>query len=654
MDILEKSINYFKALTAETISNAGSGHTGSAIGASSIMFALFKDHLKFNPHNEKFLNRDRFVLSAGHASAMYYSLLHLFGYDLSIDDLKKFRKCGSKTPGHPEYEIVPGVETSTGPLGQGIANAVGLAIAESVMEAKFNTKKHSLFSNYTYCYAGDGCLMEGVAVEACSLAGTLNLNKLILLYDDNNITIDGARTLANAEDTMAKFKSMGWNVIQVKDGHNYYACTKAIEKAKHSNKPTIIIFKTIIGIGTSKQGTAKVHAYPLPAEELATFKTSLEAPESFFIPQDVYDYCKTTIEENQKYNACWDALLDSYKQAEPEKYKLLSAHSNHKKINFNKILSNLLKLPEMAGRDMSKNILNEIAKDMPELIGGTADLGASTKAVIDNGGDYSKNNRLGRNLHFGIREHAMGSIANGISLYAGFETFDSTFLAFSNYMLPALRMRAMMNLPVFTIFTHDAIDVGEDGPTHQPIEQIGQLRSLIGYQVFRPANTAEAVACYKVFVENKKPTAMVFSKSKLKSMQTVNLEDAEKGGYVVFDTTPKPTIQIISTGKDVELAINVATELQNQNLSSRVISMPCESLFASQDKTYKNKVLLKNASLKVVIEASNDNLWYKYICDNGLLINVDAYQTSGKGSEVYSKAGFISEEIVKLVQKKLK
>lgn len=653
MELINKSINYLKSLTAETVSNAGTGHTGSAIGASTLMFAIFKDHLKFNPKNPTFLNRDRLVISAGHTSALYYSLLHMFGYDLSIDDLKQFRKYASKTPGHPEVGVVPGTESSTGPLGQGIANAVGLAIAESIFEAKFNKKDHEIFNNYTYCYAGDGCLMEGVAVEACSIAGALKLGKLILLYDDNNITIDGKRTIANTENTAQKFEAMGWNVIEVKNGHDYSACSKAIRHAKqNTEKPTIIIFKTIIGIGTSKEGSEKVHAYPLPADELVEFKAKLGVTESFYVPDDVYACCNQSVVNNQTYEHAWNVILDKYKQRFPESFDELCEMFKNKKFNYSKLLKDILKSPEMAGRDLSKIILNELAKVHTELVGGTADVGASTKAVISDGGDYSSENRLGRNIHFGIREHAMGAISNGIALYAGLPAFDSTFLAFSNYMLPAIRMRAMMKLPVLTIFTHDSVDVGPDGPTHQPIEQIGQLRQLVDYTVYRPANAVEAVAGYKLFFATKKPMAMIFSKSKLPKFEGATLEGAEKGGYVILDTAKKPTIEIFSTGKDVELAVKVANELKDYGV--RVISMPCESLFASQNAEYKHKVLLKNPVLKVAIEASNDPVWYKYVGDNGLVVSVLNYQPSGGSSEVYEKAGFNVKNIVNLIKKKLK
>lgn len=652
MDIIQKTNNYLKSLTAETISNAKSGHTGSAVSASTMLLALFHDHLKFNPNKNDYLNRDRFVLSAGHTSALYYSLLHLFGYDVSIDDLKKFRKCGSKTPGHPEYNVVPGAETTTGPLGQGIANAVGMALAESIFEATFNDKKTHLFDNYTYCYSGDGCLMEGVGAEACSLAGTWGLNKLILLYDDNNITIDGERTIANNENASLKFEAMGWNVIEVKNGHDYAACTKAIEKAKKSaSKPTVIIFKTIIGIGTSKEGTCGCHAFPLPAEELVSFKASLGAPESFFIPEDVYAFCKETIEKNQKHYDAWISLVSDLKKSNPDKIKLLKSYMVGKPANYEKIVKELLAEPDLAGRDISHFVLNKLASAYPGLIGGTADVAPSTKAFVKAETYYSKDNKSGKNIHFGIREHSMGSICNGIALYLQTPAYDSTFMAFSNYMIPPIRMRSMMNIPVLSVFTHDSIDIGEDGPTHQPIEQIGTLRQIIGLSTFRPATKIEVVAGYKYFLENKVPTALVVSKSKLLSGSPEHLELAGRGGYVIHQTGAKPEIQIISTGADVSLAISVANEL---GVQSRVISMPCEKLFDKQDSKYKKQVLLDNPKLTIIIEASNDTIWYKYASKNDLIINVTDYQTSGIGKEVYSKAGFNAETIVKKIQKLLK
>lgn len=652
MEKIQKSINYLKSLTAETISNANSGHTGSALGASTMMFSLFKDHLMFNPKDPKFLNRDRVVLSAGHTSAMFYSLLHMFGYDLSMDDLKKFRTYGSKTPGHPEYGIVPGAETTSGPLGQGIANAVGMAIAETYFAAKFNTKDIKLFDHYTYCYTGDGCIMEGVGMEACAIAGTLGLNKLVLLYDDNEITIDGAREISNKEDTARKFEAMGWNVVHTKNGLDYNACTKILNKVKHSKKPTLVIFETVIGVGTSKAGTSKVHAYPLPAEELKTFKESLETPESFFIPEDVYELCNQSVKRNLKQIEKWNAKLSAYKTKYPELYKELSNVGTVKKINYEKILKALQKQPALAGRDIASLILNAVASVYTELVGGTADVAASTKAFIGNGGSYSSQNHLGRNIHFGIREHAMGSICNGITLYLGTPTFDSTFLAFSNYLTPATKMRSLMNIPVLSIYTHDSVDVGQDGPTHQPIEQIGQLRRFLNYNVFRPATKAEAVAAFKVFFESQKPTAIIASKSKLLDIESSSIEAAEQGAYTIFETKTKPTIEIIATGREVALAVDVAQNLEKYGV--RVISMPSENVFDSQPKTYKNKVRLKDARLRVVIEASNDPIWYKYVGENGLILNVTNYLSSGSSADCYQKAGYTTANVLKQIEKNLK
>lgn len=652
MDIHQKTINHIRGLVAQTVSNANSGHTGSAISGATMLYSLFNDHLTFVPKCTNFTGRDRFILSAGHTSALLYSLLHLYGYDISIDDLRNFRKYKSKTPGHPEFGVVPGVETTTGPLGQGVANAVGMAIAETMFASKFNTKEFQLFNNFTYCYAGDGCLMEGVALESCSLAGTLKLNKLILLYEDNNITIDGTREITNNEDTAKKFEAMGWNVIFIKNGNDYQACTKAIAHAKSSDKPTIIIFKTIIGLGTKLQGTNLVHAHPLDSDELDGYLKTLEVTDNFYVDEEVYSHTNLKIQNNLHSAGIWNDNMKKYIELYPENYKLLLSYLSNKKCNYDKILNKLLHSNLKSGRDMSGFVLNEIAKSFPELIGGNADLVASTKAVITDGGFYSSENRTGKNIHFGIREHAMGSIANGIALYTNTPVFDSTFFVFSNYMLPAIRMRAMMNLPVISIFSHDSINIGQDGPTHQPIEALTTLRAIPNYTVFRPSTPAEIVAGYKFFMDTKKPTALAVTKSNLKEFEKSTIENAEKGGYVIFENKARPKIEIFASGTEVELAIQVAEHYLD--LGVRVISIPSESVFASQEKTYKNKVLLKNPILKIAIEASNDNIWYKYIGEKGLLINVTDYQYSGSGSEVYQKAGFNTSDIISKINKGLK
>ncbi|MBQ8451770.1 MAG: transketolase [Clostridia bacterium] len=654
MEDFQKALNELRVLAAETVSNAKSGHTGTAIGAASIMLALFHDHLKFNPYDSDFINRDRVIFSAGHASALYYSLLHLFDYPISIDDLKQFRKYGSKTPGHPEFKHVPGVETTTGPLGQGIANGVGMAIAESVLEKKFNTENFKIIDNYTYVLTGDGCLMEGVGVEAASLAGTLKLNKLILLYDDNEITIDGNRSLANTENTAQKFKAMGWNVIEVSNGNDYVACSKAISKAKtETEKPTIIIFKTIIGIGTKKEGTSSAHAMPLSPEDLAEFKEKMGVNGSFCVSTETKRFCMQSVSQNGLFVENWKKNLGLYMIHEPEKYGEFKEFFAKPKIDYKQVYKKLTETPELAGRDLSSIALNEFSKFVPTFLGGTADLGPSTKAVIKDGETYSAENRLGKNIHFGIREHAMGSIANGIALYSNFNVFDSTFLSFSNYMLPALRMRALMKIPVLSIFTHDCINVGEDGPTHQPIEQLAQLRLIPHLQVARPATHAELVSAFKLFIEKRVPLALIMSKSTIKNLSGSTIEKADKGGYVIYEPKTKIRAIIFASGTEVELAEEVAKSLKDVGV--RVVSVPNEKVFEAQSEEYKNSVLLTGCDvLRVSIEASNDLVWLKYIGSDGIMINVDDYQTSAPGKEVYEKAGFNKDHIAKEIMKNLK
>ena len=642
MDIVTKSLNYLKSLTAETISHAKSGHTGSALGASSILLALFHNHLQFDHTGNNWPNRDRFVLSAGHCSALLYSTLHMFGYPVTVDDLKNFRKCGSKTPGHPEYGLTEGVEVSTGPLGQGVANAVGLAIAA----AKMNAIAPEVFNNYTYCYAGDGCLMEGVADEACSLAGKLGLKNLIILYDDNEVTLDGDKSITNTENTMKKYEAMGWDSIVVEKGNDYAECSRAISRAKMNSKPTIIIFRTVIGIGTVKQGTSFAHGYPLSEEELKTFKSNLEVNEEFFVPNDVREFCYEAVKKNDKLIEKWETIFEENKE------KIDKALKENSRYNLTDICKKInTKYPEVAGRDASHVVLNELNNYFP-FFGGAADLASSTKAFIEDCSEFEDNMLEGNNIRFGIREHAMGAISNGIALYYKFLAFDSTFVAFSNYMLPPLRMRAMMQIPALSIMTHDSINIGEDGPTHQPIEQVTQLRSIVGLAVFRPATVAEIMAGFKYFVTKKKPTVLAITKTKIQDLKYSTVDKAEKGGYIIYETKRPPKIEIFATGTEVYLAIEVADALKA--VGARVISMPCEKIFDKQTDNYKTKVLLEKPELKVAIEATNDNIWYKYIGENGLLFNVDSYQTSGKGSEVYKNAGFDKDKIVNEIRTKLK
>ncbi len=652
MKLVTKAINYLKALSAETITNAKSGHLGVCLGASSILFALFKDHLNFDVSDTDFLNRDRFVLSAGHASALYYSLLSMFGFNISLQDLKEFRKLGSKTPGHPEYRVTEGVEVSTGALGQGVANAVGMAIAETVMEERFNTVGFDIINNFTYCFCGDGDLMEGVAMEAVSLAGNLKLNKLILLYDSNEVTSDGSLALSNKENMARKFSAMGWNVIRVPHGNSYFFCSHAIASAKKSKKPTIIIFSTTIGIGTQKEGTSAVHGAVLSEQELASFKAKLSVKESFFIPSDVRELCMASTRKGKLNHEKWNQNLAMYSSTHPELYKSLMAFFDRKKINFERIMRNIAKYDGQSTREINHHALSELAYQCPQLIGGTADLAPSTRAYIDNAGNFSAGYRRGKNIHFGIREHAMSAVANGIALYEDFITFDSTFLAFANYCLPALRMRCAMKAPVMSFFTHDSIAVGKDGTSHQAIEQLGQLRSLIGNTVFRPCDFKELVAGYCVCLRDFLPVTFALSRQDILQVEGTSFEGALMGGYLLQNTAAKPKVVIVATGTEVPLAAKVAKELGKKH-AVNLVSMPCIELFEKQTTAYKNKVVSKDADLVLVIEASNDTKWFK-LFGNCSMFGVEDFQGSGDGDEVYENAGFSVKNIVKFAESKLK
>lgn len=653
MKLVNKAINYLKALSAETISNANSGHLGVSLGASTILFSLFKDHYNFDVSDTDFLNRDRLVLSAGHASALYYSLLSMFGFDVSLQDLKEFRKYGSKTPGHPELGVTEGVEVSTGPLGQGVANAVGLAIAEAVMEERFNTVGFEIINNYTYCFVGDGCLMEGVANEAISLAGNLKLNKLILLYDSNAVTIDGSLNLSNRDNVAKKFSAMGWNVITVAKGNSYYYCTSAIARAKKSNKPTIIIFKTTIGIGTQKEGTSAVHSAVLSKEELATFKENLKVKESFYIPSDVRELCMASTRRGKLNHEKWNQNLAIYSSTQPELYKAFMAFFDRKKINYDRIVKNIAKYDGKSLRMINHFALAELAYQCPQILGGTADVGPSTLATIDNAGNFSAGFRRGKNLHFGVREHAMCAITNGIALYDDFIAFDSTFLAFSNYAIPAIRMRAMMKVPVMSFFTHDSLAVGQDGPSHQPIEQLTQLRAIVGNIVYRPCDYKELVAGYNICLKNYCPVCFALSRQDIEHIDGTSYEGALLGGYLLENNSAKPDIVLVASGSETVMAVAVAKELKKK-YQVNVVSMPSIEVFEKQSIQYKNKTICKEAKLVLSIEASNDTKWLKILGPNGASFTVDAYQHSGEGSEVMQKAGFTVKNLVKFVEQKLK
>ncbi len=649
MKISEKTLNYLKSITAQSITHAKSGHLGASLGMSSFMLALFKNHYNFDVSDTDFLNRDRLVFSAGHACPVYYTLLNFFGFDVSLQDLKEMRMLGSKMPGHPEYKVTDGVEATTGALGQGVATAVGMAIAEEMLAERFNAVGFPIINNFTYCVVGDGCLMEGVAQEACSLAGNLNLNKLILLYDSNDVTIEGSVALSNKENVSKKFKAMGWNVIKVKNGNSFSSCSRAISKAKKSDKPTIIIFKTTIGIGTAKEGTSAVHKAVLSEEELKAFNKNLGVSENFFVPNDVRDWCMATARKGKLEHEKWNQELAIYANSNPELYRQFTIYFDRKKIDFDRLVRNSYKWENLSGRDLNKIVLNEIAEKYLQMVGGTADVVSSTKTFIENGGYFSSANRRGRNIHFGVREHAMAGICNGIALYEDFIPFASTFLSFANYMIPAIRLSAMMNLNVLYFFTHDSIQIGQDGATHQPIEQLGQLRMIPNLNVFRPCDANELLACYQYAITNQGPEAIILSKS---NMETVDgkFKDTFMGGYILKAAKKESKVTLIASGSEVSLALKVCQEL-SKKFDCSVVSMPSPSLFDKQSALYKAKVLGKG--LKVAIEASNDNIWYKFIGEDGLFVGVQDYQGSGDGEQVYKAAGFDAKIIAKAIAKKL-
>ncbi len=651
MKIADKTLNYVKSITAQAISNAGSGHTGASLGVSAMMLALFKNHYNFDISDTDYLNRDRFILSAGHACPVYYTLLSLFGFDVSLQDLKSLRSLGSKTPGHPETKTTDGVEVSTGLSGQGIANAVGMAIAQSVMAERFNSVGFPIINHYTYCLAGDGCLMEGVSQEACSLAGNLNLNKLILLYDANDVTMDGSITLVNRENVAKKFKAMGWKVVYCNKGNDFNACSKAIAKAKTSNKPCIIIFKTTSGIGTAKEGTSAIHGVALSPEELKIFNKKMGVYENFYVPNDVRDWCMASSRIGKLNHEKWNQDLAVYATSNPDLYRQFTTFFDKKKLDIDKLSRNTYKWEGLSGRELNKIVLNEICDKLYQVVGGTADVTQQSSTFIENVGNYNVGNRRGRNIHFGVREHAMGGIVNGISLYEDFIPFCATFLSFSGYMLPSIRMASLMNCNSLFIFTHDSVYVGKDGPTHQPIEELGQLRSIIGLTTFRPCDGNELLAGYKYFLREGGAFALILSKQKMDIVDG-KFKEAEFGGYILKPARKDADIVIYATGSEVSLALMVAKELEKRYDVS-VVSMPSIEIFENQSTLYKNKVLQKSASLRVAIEASNDARWYKYIGENGLFIGIDNYQTSGEGKDVYSKAGFNVKEIVRKITKKM-
>ncbi len=643
----KKCVDTIRILSAEAIQRANSGHPGICLGAAPIGFEVFADFLKFSYKNPDWDNRDRFILSAGHGSMLLYSLLHLFGYDVTKEDISNFRQLGSKTPGHPEYGKTQGVETSTGPLGQGLANAVGFALAEEYLAATFNRPDYPVVDHFTYVLCGDGCLEEGISYEACSFAGNQKLGKLILLYDKNNMTIEGDINSTFSEDVGTRFAAQGWQVIRVNDANNLLSLKIAIQRAKADiTRPSIIICRTVIGYGSPLADSADVHGAPMGVENLEKTKKHFNwNEEPFCVPADVKDYCMKIADEKLEYERKWNELFARYEKAYPELAAKYKQFMNGYTVDLDDLQSILAFEKPEATRASGGKILNELAKKMPNLLSGSADLSPSTKTEIKGAGYFSAENRLGRNIHFGIREHAMAAICNGIQLHGGLRILCSTFFSFSDYMKAGIRMSALMSVPVIYVMTHDSIGVGEDGPTHQPVEQLIALRSIPGLKVFRPCDGKETAAAYLSAFGGSAPTAIVLSRQNLPQNAGSGLQ-AVKGGYVLSDCAGTPDVILIGTGSEIALCTAAQAQLATEGIRARVVSMPCMEEFEKQSEQYKESVLPKFVKARVCVEAASHFAWYKYSRDYGEVIAMQSFGVSGPADVLFKHFGFTAENVV--------
>ena len=649
--------NTIRGLSVDGVAAANSGHPGMPLGMADVCAVLWSEHMNFNPKNPKWLNRDRFILSAGHGSMLIYSLLHLYGYDLSMDDLKAFRQWGSKTPGHPENFVTAGVETTTGPLGQGVANAVGFALAEASLAARYNREGSEIIDHYTYVVAGDGCLQEGISHEACSFAGHNKLGKLIMLYDSNNITIDGPTHISFTEDTRKRFEAYGWQVLEI-DGHDYDQINAAIAEAKkEKSKPSIIICKTIIGFGSpNRAGTSKAHGEPFPAEEIELMKEKLGLPKdkSFFIPNEISDLRAKTQEKGESLENQWNELWENYKNKNQEAAKELENSIK------GEISKEALDIPlfgsekAIATRSASGTVLNHIAKYIPQLMGGSADLTPSNNTLPAGEESFSPENPKGRYIRYGVREHGMAAIMNGMALHGGVLPYSGTFFVFSDYMRPAMRMSALMEQQVVYVLTHDSIGLGEDGPTHQPEAHLWAYRMIPNMTVIRPMDANETAEAWKSALKNKKgPTCLVLTRQGLPVYDRAGLgwaksEEAQKGGYVLCEDKDFEAI-IIATGSEVELAVEAKTKLNEQGVKVRIVSMPSTNIFDEQPQEYKESVLPKNILKRVAVEAGVTLGWYKYVGLEGRVIGLDRFGASAPYKTLYKEFGITTDAIVEAV-----
>ncbi|MBD3880123.1 MAG: transketolase [Quinella sp. 1Q5] len=655
-NIENKCVNAIRVLSADTVQKAKSGHPGMPLGAAPIAYELWAHHMNHNPKNPQWANRDRFILSSGHASAMLYSLLHLFGYGLTLDDMKQFRQEDSLTPGHPEYGHTIGVEATTGPLGSGIGMAVGMAMAEAHLAAKFNKPNFPIVDHYTFVICGDGCLMEGISSESLSLAGTLALNKLIILYDSNRISIEGSTDIAFTENVQQRVAAFGFQTLTVEDGNNLEELGVAIEAAKaEKNRPSFITVKTHIGYGSAKQDSASSHGEPLGEENVIALKKNLgwdKPEETFYIPADVYDHYNKLAAQEAQVEAQWEKLFADYAERFPEDKKLWDKY--HAPVDAEKLLNdeNFWQVPDkpQATRASSGVMINRLKDIMPNFIGGSADLGPSNKTVMKDAGDFSKNNYAGRNLHFGVREFAMSAACNGLILHGGLRPYCATFFVFSDYLKPMIRIASLMKIPVTYVFTHDSIGVGEDGPTHEPIEQLAMLRAQPNLNVFRAADATETAAGWYLSVTSKEtPTALILTRQNLPQLPGSSKE-ALKGGYVISEAAGDCAGVLIATGSEVATAIEAQKLLAEENIFVRVVSMPCMELFEQQSDEYKESVLPKKIRARVAVEAAANFGWGSYIGTDGATVTMKGFGASAPAATLFKKFGFTKENIAAVMK----
>ncbi|MGP1619051.1 transketolase [Peptostreptococcus stomatis] len=654
MNINQKAVNALRILSADQVQKANSGHPGLPLGAAPIAYSLWANNMNHNPKNPNWKNRDRFVLSAGHGSSLLYSLLHMFGYGLSLDDLKSFRQFGSLTPGHPEYKHTAGVESTTGPLGAGVSTAVGMAMAEAHLAAKFNKDGYPIVDHYTYALTGDGCLMEGVAYEALSLAGTLKLDKFIILYDSNKITIEGDTDLAFTEDVAARFEAFGYQVQVVEDGNDLEAIDAAIAKAKaDKERPSLIICKTQIGYGCpAKVGKASAHGEPLGEDNIVELRKFLgwENQTAFEVDAEIYDHYKDLAEEGANKEEAWKAMFAEYATKYPEEAKLWDEY--FAKPDVTKIIDSEAywahENKAMATRAVSGDIINKLKDVYPNLVGGSADLAPSNKTEMKGQGFFSATDRSGRNIHFGVREMAMTAITNGIYLHGGLNPYCATFFVFSDFMKPMIRLSSLMGLPVTFVLTHDSIGVGEDGPTHEPIEQLAMLRSIPNLNVFRPADYTETAAAWASAIGSEAtPTAIVLTRQNLPQLEGSSKE-AFKGGYILAEAANKDKIDLIimASGSEVELAVGAKEELEKEGKSVRVVSVPCMDVFEAQSPEYIEEVLPSAVRTRLAVEAANPMPWYKYVGLDGGVVGMDTFGASAPAKVLFEHFGFTVANVV--------